>query len=74
MRTRDVPSLPRNVQRERATSTAAPRVLSIVNLASSRFEDVRVIDCVFRGMEPPAALARPGDVLLSNLRLEPLRK
>ena len=70
----DVSSLPRNVQRERETSTAGSRVLPIVNFASSWIEDVRVIDCVFRGMEPPAALAHPGDLFLGNLPVEPLRK
>lgn len=74
MNTGDVPSLPRNVQRERATSPAGSRVLPIVNFASSRVEDVRVIDCVFRGLEPPAALAHPGDLFLGNLPVEPLQK
>ena len=49
-------------------------MLPIVNFASSWIEDVRVIDCVFRGMEPPAALAHPGDLFLGNLPVEPLRK
>jgi unsaturated rhamnogalacturonyl hydrolase len=68
------PPLVRNVRMERVTSTSSPRVLSIVGSPDSRVEDVRLIDCIFRGVEGADELAHTGDILLSNVRVEPVKK
>lgn len=72
--TGDFPPLVRNVRMERVTSESSPRVLSIVGSADARVEDVRVIDCVFRGVEGADELVHTGDILLSNVHLEPVKK
>ncbi len=57
----------RNIEMRNVTSTSSPRVLSIVGTADSIIENVRIIDCVFDGVEGPDALTHSGSVYLENV-------
>jgi polygalacturonase len=70
----EFPPLVRNVRMERVTSASSPRALSIVGTPHSRVENVQVIDCVFRGVESADELAHTGDILLRNVRIEPVKR
>lgn len=61
----------RNVQMERVTSASSPRALSIVGTPNSTIENVRIVDCAFRGVEGADMLAHAGDILYRNVRVEP---
>jgi unsaturated rhamnogalacturonyl hydrolase len=66
-----LPPVVRNVRMEKVTATSAPRVLSIVGTPKSVIENVRVLDCTFRGVEGADILAYSGDVSYRNVTIEP---
>ena len=64
----------RNVQMENVTSKKSPRVLSIVGIANSTIENIRIMNCTFRGVEGADVLAYTGDVSYRNVTVEPAQK
>ncbi len=64
----------RNIEMRNVTSTSSPRALWIVGNADSIIENVRIIDCVFKGVEGPDVLTRSGSVYLQNVTIEAVKK
>jgi len=64
----------RNVTLEQIQSAASPRVMWIVSFPGSVIEDVRFIDCAFRGVEAAEVLQNVGSVSFRNVTIEPARK
>jgi polygalacturonase len=64
----------RNVQLERVVSSASPRVMWIVTFPGSIIEDIRFVDCTFRGVEATEVLQNVGSVSFKNITIEPAKK
>jgi polygalacturonase len=64
----------RNVTLEKVNSAASPRVMWIVSFPGSVIEDVRFIDCVFRGVEATEVLQNVGSISFKNITIEPAKK
>jgi len=64
----------RNVTLEKIKSAASPRVMWIVSFPGSVIEDVRFIDCVFRGVEATEVLQNVGSISFKNITIEPAKK
>ncbi len=64
----------RNVQLEKIQSAASPRVMWIVSFPGAVIEDVRFIDCTFRGVEASEVLQNVGSVSFKNITIEPAKK
>ncbi|MBD0372695.1 MAG: glycoside hydrolase family 28 protein [Pyrinomonadaceae bacterium] len=64
----------RNVEIEKVTSTASPRVMWIAGFPGAVIEDVRFIDCTFRGVEASEMMQYAGSVSFKNVNIEPARK
>ena len=52
----------RNVQLEKVTSTASPRVLFIRGFDGAKIEGIRLIDCTFGGISRPDVMEHVGAV------------
>jgi unsaturated rhamnogalacturonyl hydrolase len=63
----------RNVRMENVTAKSAPRVLSVVGIAKSVIENVRIADSHFSGVEGADILAHSGDIAYHNVTIEPVR-
>jgi polygalacturonase len=68
------PPTVRNIEMRNVTSSSSPRALWIVGTPESVTEDVRIIDCVFKGVEGPDVLTHSGSVMLENVTVEPANK
>jgi polygalacturonase len=64
----------RNVKLEKIKSAASPRVMWIVSFPGSVIEDVRFVDCVFRGVEATEVLQNVGSISFKNITIEPAKK
>jgi unsaturated rhamnogalacturonyl hydrolase len=64
----------RNVTLETIKSAASPRVMWIVSFPGAVIEDIRFIDCVFRGVEATEVLQNVGSVSFRNITIEPSKK
>jgi polygalacturonase len=64
----------RNVELERVTSTASPRVMWIAGFPGAIIEDVRFVDCTFRGVEASEMMQYAGSVSFKNVQIEPAKK
>ena len=64
----------RNVRLENVNSTAAPRVLWVVGFPGVVIEDVRFVNCTFRGLEAAEVLNHAGRITFENVRFEPARR
>ena len=64
----------RNIEMRNVTSSSSPRALWIVGTETSIIENVRIIDCVFTGVEGPDVLTHSGTVLLDNVTIETAKK
>jgi unsaturated rhamnogalacturonyl hydrolase len=64
----------RNVVLENIKSAASPRVMRIVSFPGAVIEDVRFVDCVFRGVEASEVLQNVGSISFKNITIEPARK
>ena len=63
----------RNVFMENVTARKCPRVLSIIGIANSIIENIRVTNCTFRGVEGADVLAYCGDVSYRNVTVVPAK-
>jgi len=61
----------RNVRMDNVTSKKSPRVLSVVGIANSTIENIRLVDCTFRGVEGADIVAHAGDIAYQNVTVEP---
>lgn len=64
------PPTVRNIEMRNVTSSSSPRALWIVGTETSIIENVRIADCVFKGVEGPDVFTRSGTVVLENVTLE----
>ena len=64
----------RNVVLQNVKSAASPRVMWIVSFPGSVIEDVRFIDCTFRGVEATEVLQNVGSISFKNITIEPAKK
>jgi polygalacturonase len=64
----------RNVVLENIKSAASPRVMRIVSFPGAVIEDLRFVDCVFRGVEASEVLQNVGSILFKNITIEPAKK
>ncbi len=65
------PPTVRNVQLDRVTATAAPRLFYIRGFESAVIEDIRVSESVFRGLTESEVVQHAGAISLKNVVLEP---
>lgn len=64
----------RNIQIENVTSASSPRVMWIAGFAGATADDIRFIDCTFRGVETSEQLAHAGSISFKNVTIEPAKK
>jgi unsaturated rhamnogalacturonyl hydrolase len=62
----------RNVEMVNVNSSSSPRALRIAGFPGSLIDDIRVIDCTFRGVEATEMLTGVGSVRLQNVVIEPI--
>jgi len=67
------PPTVRNVVMENVTSTSSPRVLSVVGTGESTIENIRLLNCVFRGVEGADVLTHAGSVSYEHVTVQPAR-
>jgi polygalacturonase len=64
----------RNVRLENVNSAASPRVLWVVGFPGVVIDDVRFVNCTFRGLEAAEVLNHAGNITFENVTLEPARR
>ena len=64
----------RNVVQENVKSAGSPRVMWIVSFPGAVIEEVRFVDCNFRGVEAAEVLANVGSISFRNTTIEPAKK
>jgi unsaturated rhamnogalacturonyl hydrolase len=67
------PPTVRNIEMRNVTVASSPRALWVVGTTNSIIENVRVIDCVFKGVEGPDVLTHSGSIQLENVTVEPAK-
>ena len=61
----------RNVQLDRVTATAAPRVLYIRSFPGATVDDIRINDSTFKGLTQSEVVQGAGNITLRNVTLTP---
>ena len=61
----------RNVLLKKVTSKKSPRVISTAGTPGSTLENIRLVDCTFRGVEGAAIPTYAGSVSYKNVTVEP---
>jgi unsaturated rhamnogalacturonyl hydrolase len=64
----------RNVVLENVTSTASPRVMWVVGFPGVVIDNVRFVNCTFRGVEAAEVLNHAGSFSFENVTIEPAKK
>ena len=64
----------RNVVLENIRSAASPRVMWIVSFPGAVIEDIRFVNCTFRGVEATEVLQNVGSISFKNITIEPAKK
>jgi unsaturated rhamnogalacturonyl hydrolase len=64
----------RNVQLDRVTATATPRVLFVRGFKGAVIDDIRISDCVFSGLTASDVVKYAGSVTFRNVAYEPAEK
>ena len=64
----------RNVTIENMTSTSSPHVMWIASFAGAVADDIRFIDCTFRGVESSEQVAHAGNISFKNVTIEAAKK
>jgi unsaturated rhamnogalacturonyl hydrolase len=64
----------RNVVIENVRSASSPRVMWVAGFPGAVIEDVRFIDCAFRGVESSEVVQNAGSISLKNVSIEPAAK
>ena len=64
----------RNVQIENVNSASSPRVMWIAGFAGATIDDIRFINCTFRGVEATEQMQQVGSISFKNVTIEPATK
>jgi polygalacturonase len=64
----------RNVELQNVRSASSPRVMWIASWPGAVIEDVRFVDCTFRGVETSEMLQNAGSISFRNVNIEPAKK
>ena len=64
----------RNVELQNVRSQSSPRVMWIASWPGAVIDDVRFVDCTFRGVETAEMLQNAGSISFRNVNIEPARK
>ncbi|MFL6227192.1 MAG: glycoside hydrolase family 28 protein [Pyrinomonadaceae bacterium] len=64
----------RNVELSNVRSTSSPRVMWVMAFPGSVVDDVRFVDCTFRGVETAEVMQNAGSVTFRNVNIEPAKK
>ena len=64
----------RNVELQNVRSTSSPRVMWIASWPGAVIDDVRFVDCNFRGVETSEMLQNAGSISFRNVNIEPAKK
>src|SRR5262245_51564449 len=64
----------RNVVIENVRSASSPRVMWVAGFSGAVIEDVRFIDCAFRGVESSEVVQNAGSISFKNVSIEPAAK
>ena len=64
----------RNVVLERVTSSSSPRVMWVVGFKGAIIDDIRFVDCEFRGLESAEVVEGASHVSFSNVTMEPAQR
>jgi len=64
----------RNVQLERVSSKASPRVLYLAGFEGATIDGVRLTDCAFRGVTATDLVAHAGVITFDRVTVEPAKK
>ena len=64
----------RNVMLENVKSTSSPRVMWIASFPGAIIDEVRFVDCVFRGVDAGEVVEASGSILFKNVTIEPATK
>ncbi|HZB43746.1 MAG TPA: glycoside hydrolase family 28 protein [Pyrinomonadaceae bacterium] len=64
----------RNVLVENVTSRSSPRVMWIVGFPGVRIDNIRFVNCTFRGVETAEVMNHAGSFSFENVTIEPAKK
>ena len=64
----------RNIELEDVTSTSSPRVMWVVSFAGALIDNLRFINCTFRGLTASDVLQYTGSVSFKNVTIEPAQQ
>ena len=64
----------RNVLIENVTSRSSPRVMWIVGFPGVRIDNIRFVNCTFRGVETAEVMNHAGSFSFENVTIEPAKK
>ena len=64
----------RNLLIEKVESTASPRVMWVVSFPGSVIDNIRFVDCTFRGVDASEVLQNVGSLTFKNITFEPAKK
>jgi unsaturated rhamnogalacturonyl hydrolase len=68
------PPTVRNVTVEHVTSSASPRVMYIRGFPGATIDNLRFVDCTFRGVEMTEVLNGAGTIIFRNVTIEPAKR
>ncbi len=64
----------RNVLIEKVRSASSPRVMWIAGFPGATIDDIRFVDCTFRGVESTEQVQHAGSISFKNVSIEPAKK
>ena len=64
----------RNVELSNVRSASSPRVMWVMSFPGAVVDDVRFVDCTFRGVETAEVMQNAGSVSFRNVNIEPAQK
>jgi unsaturated rhamnogalacturonyl hydrolase len=64
----------RNVELSNITSASSPRVMWVMSFPGAVVDDVRFVDCTFRGVETAEVMQNAGSVSFKNVNIVPAQK
>jgi len=64
----------RNLLLEKVESTASPRVMWVVSFPGSVIDNIRFVDCTFRGVNASEVVQNAGSISFKNVTIEPAIK
>jgi unsaturated rhamnogalacturonyl hydrolase len=63
----------RNISLENVTSQSSPRVMWIAGFPAAIIDNIRFVDCTFRGVESTEVVLHAGAISFRNVSIEPLK-